>query len=157
MENYIVGFHEQGTLECLDPFITMDMIIEKYCYDGFENEAKLAKKIGDRKNLCALFEQDIEACAKRIGFDLGKKVWYDQNRNKVGLAVDNDGTGTIDLDGEYDTYYWVRLKDLYSTNARCLVKHLQSKWNRFPNTEEIIKYLSERSLELELGDLLDVE
>jgi hypothetical protein len=38
--------------------------------------------------------------------------YIDSNGNEVGLSVDNDGTGRIDIDRDYDTTYCKYLDDL---------------------------------------------
>lgn len=80
-----------------------------------EDESDLEYEIGDRINLLEKFQE----CREDLDFDFfaklklttGKLVWIDHNRSEVGLDYINDGTGTIDLDGIYDTTICKRLED----------------------------------------------
>jgi len=38
--------------------------------------------------------------------------YVDSNGREVGLRLDNDGTGIIDIDGDYDTTYAIHVADL---------------------------------------------
>lgn len=110
-------------------------------FDAFENEQEVCKKIEGKPKLTALFDvirenedpKDIEFF-KIHGLDLGKKVYVDSNRNKVGLDVENDGTGTIDIDGEYDTTYAKYLKDC--SEQELLLIATSKTWNAIPLVEE---------------------
>jgi hypothetical protein len=121
-EETLVTFHISGgggnrrRVEYCD----QDMSIDSYTDDlftGYENQDEICRKIGDRENLKALFELfldgDNEAHERleKIGFVFGDLMYFDGGGNNVGLLVDNDGTGTIKIDMDYNTTMVQKLED----------------------------------------------
>lgn len=110
-------FYNQGHKS----YVNQDMTIDSYTdqlFVNYENQREIAFKIGDRKNLMDLFISATEgdtAAKQRIekitGIVWGKEIYVELNGNPVGLDVENDGTGIIDEDGEYDTTIVRHLKD----------------------------------------------
>lgn len=47
---------------------------------------------------------------------------YDESGNDVGLNADNDGTGTIDIDGEYNTTICKRLSHCDENELEMILK-----------------------------------
>lgn len=48
--------------------------------------------------------------------------YIDGNGNSVGLLVDNDGTGSIDIDGDFDTIYCKRLDDFWGGDMNAVLR-----------------------------------
>lgn len=102
-------------------YVDQDTTIDSYTGDlftAFENQAEIDYKIGDRDNLRSLFEKAIDGDAdafnrfeKLTGLKFGKEIHVDCNGSPVGLDVENDGTGIIDIDGQYNTTVVCRLED----------------------------------------------
>lgn len=100
-------------------YCDQDTPIDNYTDDlftSFENEEEVADLIGDRENLRDLFEEAIynDGAAERLkrwGLDLGDKIYVTASGTPVGLEVQNNGTGKIDIDGDYDTTYVIKLED----------------------------------------------
>lgn len=91
-------------------------------FDRYENEFELRKLIGKRNNLNNLADENIELLAERLKFNLGKKVWFDCNGNSVGLDFENEGIGTIDNDGIYDTLSCKYLEDLSDSEFKLVLE-----------------------------------
>ena len=86
------------------------------CYD---NEQIIRKTLKNRNlsNLLEKFDDCIESdnfnffIQKFSDFEIGEQIYIDQNGNEIGLCVDNDGTGIVNLDNDYDTTYSQYLED----------------------------------------------
>ncbi len=74
--------------------------------------------------------------------DLGKKIYVDNNGNAVGLDVENDGTGCMDEDGQYDTTYCCFLEDLSEGEIDLIINS-----NEYKSTE-LTAFLEETSITL---------
>jgi len=70
------------------------------------------------------------------GFDMGDFVWTDCNGCSTGLLVDNDGTGRINEDGEYNTTYCLRLSEIGEKEANCMI-------NSGDCTQDLIEFINE--------------
>jgi hypothetical protein len=84
-------------------------INREFYYDvanTLKKHPNLTKKLDKCKD-----EDDFSYFEKKFGFDFGKEIYIDCNGNEIGLDVENDGTGIMNFDGEYDTYYTRRLED----------------------------------------------
>ena len=106
-------------------YVDQDVQISAYTDDlflAYENQNDVAYKIGKRENLLALYEvateidgkgsQDaIERLEKITGIQFGELVYVDCNGSQVGLNYENDGTGTINIDNDYNTTVVCRLED----------------------------------------------
>lgn len=110
-------FNNQGHKSYLDQDKAIDSYTD-HLFTNYENQYKIDRKIGDRENLQKLFQsaidgnnQAFERIEKITGIEFGKQIYTDGNGNPVGLDVENDGTGIIDEDGEYDTTIVIRLED----------------------------------------------
>jgi hypothetical protein len=95
----------------------------------YENESKvedeIREAIEDREpeagELLELLEKaredyDSDTAYKELkesGYDLGEKIWVDDNRNPVGLtfAEYEAGVGTIDIDGDFNTTAFKYIED----------------------------------------------
>ena len=53
--------------------------------------------------------------------DLGELYWFDCGGKITRLKVENDGTGCIDIDGEYDTTTCVFLKDCSESELKMIL------------------------------------
>lgn len=80
-------------------------------YEYYEHEYELKKKLFNHPNLLKKFEQCQENNGEgfdffeKLGFVFGEKYYFESGGYFTGLLVDNDGTGTIDSDGSYNTTY----------------------------------------------------
>lgn len=104
-------------------YIGQDQPIDHYIdhvntFVNYENYYDLRKKFGARENLISLLEkaahdQDVEAQNRLIkwGFDLGEEIYTDANGNDLGLKVNNNGVGRLEVDGEYNTTYVQKLEE----------------------------------------------
>lgn len=111
-------FNNQGHKTYVDQDMTIDSYLTDDNFSQFENQREIANKIGNRENLIALFEKAIdgnndafERIEKITQIKFGKEIYTDCNGNPVGLDVENDGTGMIDEDGDYDTTIVQKLED----------------------------------------------
>lgn len=113
-------FHNSGHKSYCD----QDKKIESYTdefFQMYENQSYIYGKIKNKENLERLFDLATEDVAsqneafiefeKRTGLKFGEAYYCDCNGNSTGLLVDNDGTGTIDNDGDYDTTIVKKLED----------------------------------------------
>ena len=108
-------------------YVDQDRSINFYTNDlfvDFENREKLVRQAGDRYNLVELLNEaisDNKAFERLVkwGFELGKMIYVD-NCGPVGLDVDNDSTGVIDIDGQYDTTIVKRLKDCSESELKLI-------------------------------------
>lgn len=79
------------------------------------SELILAFRIGEKGKqggLRFLGEQDINEFTSDLFEDEDSGEYVDESGNFVGLDIDNDGTGVIDRDGDYDTTYCLRVSEL---------------------------------------------
>ena len=80
-------------------------------FTAFENEREYFKdltqvEVDEARDL--ITDRKWDDLYSRFGIkeaDLGDEIFTDANGNPVGLNVENNGTGVIDFDGEYDTVY----------------------------------------------------
>lgn len=76
----------------------------------------------------------------RMGFDvqdLGALVWADCNGNEVGLNFENDGTGSIDLDGQYNTTTVDFLENLSENEAQMVLD--SNTWKSQDTTDYLLE------------------
>lgn len=94
----------------------------------YSNEQIFRETLKNRNlsNLLEKLDECIESdnfnffIQKFKNFEIGEQIYIDQNGNEIGLWVDNDGTGIINLDGHYDTTYSQYLEDC-SEDELCLI------------------------------------
>ncbi|MFO0414893.1 MAG: hypothetical protein ACK52I_22195 [Pseudomonadota bacterium] len=132
-------FYNQGHKSYID----QDKTISSYTGDlfiSFENQQAISLKIGDRENLIKLFEKAIdddeiafEKIERITGLKFGEKVYIDCNGSGVGLNVDNDGTGIIDIDGDYNTTIVKKLEQC--TDEELLIIYKSSNYKSNDVTE----------------------
>lgn len=82
-----------------------------------------------KRNLSNLLEK-FDSCIDCDNFDffiqklshfkIGEKIYVDQNGNDIGLLCENDGTGIINIDRDYDTTYAQYLEDC-SEDELCII------------------------------------
>lgn len=101
-------------------YCDQDKSIDSYTselFTAYENQYEIGRKIGDRENLKDLFEKAVDGDnaafdrLEKIGFVFGELEYFDGSGHAVGLPVENDGTGTIDIDRDYDTTIVMKLED----------------------------------------------
>jgi hypothetical protein len=96
-------------------------------FDSYENQYDILKKIGSRENLKSKYyeccDNDDFSFFEKLGFDLGEKIYCTCNGNPVGLSVDNDGTGEIDIDRGYDTTYCKFISDCNNDELKLIIKY----------------------------------
>lgn len=108
-------YHNAGHVS----YLGQDTPIFTYTNDlfvNFENFREILNQVGNRENLRELVlnaEYD-NAQYRRLtnwGVDFGKEIYTDCNGSPVGLDFENDGTGEINIDNDYDTTTVIRLED----------------------------------------------
>lgn len=114
-------------------YVNQDKSISTYTDDlfsGFENTYEVIKEIGERENLLKLVEEAQEESntespaylrLKSMGLDLGELYYFTEGNANTGCAVNNDGTGTINEDGQYDTTKVIRLEDCTEDQLQMIV------------------------------------
>ena len=116
-------------------FIGQDKPINDFTsdlFEEFENYKEVANAIGERENLANLLQlayEDNQQAIDRLaslGLNLGKKIYVTCGRHEVGLEVDNDGTGYIDIDGDYDTTHVCRLEDCSDDEVEIIINQCGS-------------------------------
>lgn len=135
IEKTIVAFHigrggrfnNQGHLSFVGvhdiSYFTDDLFI------NYENQAKIFNAIKGRENLENKYynccENDDFSFFEKLGFDLGKKVFYDQCGNEVGLTEKeyDSGVGSINIDHGYDTTYTCCLEDCDEDELRLILAY----------------------------------
>ena len=84
----------------------------------FENHVKINKGLEpeQRDELTDFVSEcKFDEMTEKFGItlqDLGAEMWHDGGGCSTGLPYENDGTGRIDIDGEYNTTYCKRYEDL---------------------------------------------
>jgi hypothetical protein len=143
-ENTLISFHigrggrynNAGHISYVD----QDKSINDYVYDlfpKFENEQDFKNRFGydytgDKDQSCILeliTDLNFEELEEKFGITqkmLGDQYYYTAGGSNTGLLVDNDGTGMIDEDGEYNTTIVGRLKDITEAEAELILK--SSNW-----------------------------
>ncbi|HTE32722.1 MAG TPA: hypothetical protein VK666_20215, partial [Chryseolinea sp.] len=109
-------------------YVDMDTPISDYTDDlfvSFENISDLLNRVGDRENLRDLILDASKGNAAydrliKWGFDLGKEIYTTATGNPVGLDYDNDDTGEINIDNEYDTTTVLRLDECTETQLQLI-------------------------------------
>lgn len=115
-------------------YVDQDVAISAYTDDlflSYENAYDVASKIGKRENLLELYEMAteidgngsqaaIDRLEKITGIEFGVLVYVDCNGSQVGLNYENDGTGTINIDNDYDTTVVCRLEDCSDEEIRMI-------------------------------------
>lgn len=117
-------FHNSGHLSYGDQNKTINSYTSEL-FVGYENLYYIDKIIGDRGNLRNLLTMAIDGDTIafnrliELKLDLGQKIFVDNSGNHVGLNVDNDGRGNINIDNEYNTTYVKYLSDC--TNEELII------------------------------------
>ena len=57
-----------------------------------------------------------------------EKEYMDSSNSLVGLKVENDGTGIINCDNEYDTTYCVRLSEIDENEFNIICENEKNVW-----------------------------
>lgn len=116
-------------------FVDLDTPINNYTDDlfvNFENRYDVMKKIEKNSILCK-FKDEISDAMSDLDYDkllqfgiteeeLGETYYFSSGGSNTGLVYDNDGTGCIDIDGDYDTTYVCFLKDCDEKEANLILK-----------------------------------
>jgi len=117
----------------------------------FQNEAKILERFKSEKlrNLVINYiaDRDLDTL-KELGVsvdDLGAQEYFcGASGSSVGLMVDNDGTGCIDIDGEYDTTSACHIEDCWESQIKLIIKNS----NREYISNEIDTFIKENWSEL---------
>lgn len=123
-----------------------DTTINTYCDDlflSYENEFDILNNYKKYPNIHTLIQEclsdhNFERLA-RVGLsedDFGQQEWFYMGGSPVGLAGDNDGTGCINIDNDYDTTIVVFLKDCDENELRLI---LNSSSYKSTDVEEYCK------------------
>jgi len=98
----------------------------RYKYKGYPNIIKELESFfetGDGEADQATM--DLYPIFRRLGItlsDLGDRLWFTCGGSCTGLEVDNDGTGTIDIDGGYNTTYCKLITDCDNDELELIVR-----------------------------------
>ena len=139
-------------------FIGQDISIDNFTSDlfpRFKNEGDFADHENlDTKNangadclLDCFTNQDYATLENEYGISkeqLGEYIYTDLNGSPVGLAVENDGTGIIDIDRSYNTTYVTRLSEISEEEASLIIEYSGFKsydveqyiFEKFPNLKQ---------------------
>lgn len=114
-------------------------------FSNYENASEIWDKIKGRENLENLYNEFIcegsdraTALFKKLGFDFGKQTYTTETGHFVGLDVENDGTGSIDIDGEYNTTSCTFLNDCEERELNLILE--SREWN---NQNLIVEFFNE--------------
>lgn len=113
MKNLTEVLNEQTELVLTE---NSDLIIAFHIGRGgrFNNQGHLSY-VGEHKITESMFIEHL--------FTNTEETQYtDSNGKEVGLPVDNDGTGTIDIDGDYDTSYAIRVSEIGDNELQAIIK-----------------------------------
>lgn len=120
MENTLVAFHTgrggRFNNAGFTKFIGEDKNINYYAslesdiYVNPENHNEILDLIKGKENIKELYFNNNVLFAKRTGIQVGDDYYY-HFETPLDLPCNNDGTGRLDLDGEYDTTVVTRLGD----------------------------------------------
>jgi hypothetical protein len=72
-------------------------------------------------HLSYIGENDINNFTNDLFLSEDESEYLDLNGEKVGLLVENNGIGCIDIDGEYDTTYTCKVSDLNDNEIQAIV------------------------------------
>lgn len=118
-------FHNAGHLSYISGY---NSNINHYTDDlfiHFEGEFEISKAIGNRENLRVKFEQCCETgdfyFFEKLGFKIGQQYHFNCGGSNTGLLVDNDGTGSIDIDRDYNTTYCKYLEDCDQPELKLII------------------------------------
>lgn len=117
-----------------------------------ENFWTIYRKLRDRK-LFRLLDKldecrennDFSFFEKKFGFDFGKDVYTDGDTHLVGLNVENDGTGLINIDGGYNSTYVRFLEDCDENECQMILED-------YLTTDEVKEFIN--SMYPEIGLIL---
>ena len=120
-------------------------------FTNFENQCDIRRQLENYPNLTELLDKAIENDGNNEYFErfnnwfpLGELIWTTRNGDPVGLEVDNDGTGRIEIDGAYDTTTACHIEDcsdrelslIYEEYSNLVLEYLYTQFN-----EELIDVL----------------
>lgn len=99
----------------------------------FENENQVIPRIQENSILAkfesdildAMSNNDLETLAE-YGIskeELGNRIYYTSGGHNTGLDVENDGTGCIDIDGEYNTTAACFIEDCSENEIELIIKN----------------------------------
>lgn len=153
MENTLVAFHTGRGGRFNNPgftkFIGEDKDINYYAslendiYVNPENHSEILKLIKGKENLTELYFNDKDLFSKRSGIEVDDDYYY-HFETPLGLACENDGTGYLDLDGEYDTTVVTRLGDC--DEDEILMIHNSNEYKSNQLEEYCKRFLLERNI-----------
>jgi hypothetical protein len=114
-------------------------------FSTYENAYEIWNKIKGIENLENMYNEYIcegspksTALFKKLGFDFGKETYATSTGYYVGLYVENDGTGSIDIDGDYDTTSCIFLNDCEENELKIILR--SGEWNK---EDVIIEFFNE--------------
>jgi len=116
-------------------YCDQDQEIDYYTDDlfvNYENSFDILKEYKKYDNILSALHEAIECDFSsnhekiliRLGLtaeSFGKKVYQDGSGNPVGLDYDNDGTGSINIDNDYNTTTVVRLSECDEADFRMIL------------------------------------
>lgn len=154
IENTLITFHTGKGGRFNNPgfrsYCDQDKSIDSYTKDlfvNYDNQVSILNEYEKYDNIFRALEKAIECdfssnheeILKRLGLTaeaFGKKVYQDVSGNPVGLDCDNDGTGSINIDNDYNTTTVVRLSECDEADFRMILD--SARW-KSANVEDYCK------------------
>lgn len=108
-----------------DLFIRFENIYE--VNEKIKNNSILSRNSDEIQDLIADAENGMEKAFEQLAIfgitrqELGELYYFTCGGSNTGLPVNNDGTGMIDIDRDYDTTIVTRLADLSEDEARMVL------------------------------------
>jgi hypothetical protein len=107
-------FHNAGHLSYISGYKDEIDNYTEDLFSNYEGAFEISKAIGKRENLSAKYDEccdnDDFSFFEKLGFEIGEKYYFNCGGN-TGLLVDNDGTGSINIDNDYNTTYCLHLEE----------------------------------------------
>jgi hypothetical protein len=155
MKKIIVSFHigrggrfyNQGHVSFIGEQDINDFVDDLFI--RFENEPKILSRFSNNQLLNAvrnaIADEDYDTLVKFAitKEDLGQREYYcGASGSSVGLLVDNDGTGRINIDNDYNTTYSCFIEDCSENDIRLIHEYTGYK------SRELEDYIKENYPEL---------
>lgn len=148
-------FYNGGHVTCLgfkDINDIVNIADDRYnLFTAFENQQELFDTIKGYDNLESKYYEcsdnnDFSWFENKFNFDIGKLIYTSGDGNAVGLAVDNDGTGCINFDGNYNTYYCQRLSDCDDNEVKIAFDFTYNNYASIDDSDAVMNEMEERGL-----------
>jgi hypothetical protein len=124
--------------------------IKECTFSDYKNRREILKKYDYSENniekICELIADknfsELERIFKITERDLGDEYYTDGNGNLLGTLIDNDGTGTLNFDRGYCTYYSCFLSECSEDELNAILNDENNSISSYL-TDEVKKLLIE--------------